>query len=248
MKGELTVQRRPIKRLPLDLPKPRVRDTASGYRGRTNSDYDEMDKTASLFRKIFVVTIIIVSILILKNIDTKFTQDIVGYVKTGITNEFNMDEALGKLQFVGDLFPNSKAVFGDQSENGQETIRPIEDIEPFFTVPAEGKISSFFGDNNPGIDILGDKNDNIYAVANGVVMSVEEDENGTKILKINHGDGITSKYLGYSTTLVDIGHNVTKGDAIGTMGKTSSGAYTLRFETWLGNKPVNPLKLIETGK
>ncbi|HZJ82774.1 MAG TPA: M23 family metallopeptidase [Clostridia bacterium] len=239
------VQRRPIKRLPLDLPKPRVRDTAYGYRGRTSNNYDEMGKTSSLFRKIFITVAIIFVIVILKNIDTGFTQNIVEYVRTGITGEFNMDEALGKLKFVGDFLPDSKAVFGDQSDMGQEQFDQTVNIEPFFTVPAEGKVSTFFSENNPGIDILGDKNDKIYAVAQGTVMNIEENDKDGKALKINHGDDIISQYKGCSTILVHIGDQVTKGEGIGTMGSNPAGGYTMRFEAWVGNKPVDPLKLIE---
>lgn len=232
------MQKRTPKRLPLDLPVPQVRQRSPRYRGGTRDKFDEINKTASLLRKIFVSAIIIILVIVLKSIDTDFTQNIVGYVRDGITNDIDIDETLGKLKFVSNYLPDAKAVFGQQSD----------DIQPFFTVPAEGKVVKPFEQDNLGIDISGTKNDNVYAVADGLVMAAGEDGRGGKFLKINHGNDIITLYEGCFQILANIGDKVTKGERIGTMGENPSGGYGLRFEAMVDNKPVDPLKLIEMEK
>ena len=234
------MQKRNPNKLPLDLPMPRVRQRTTGYRARTNERIEEIDKTASLLRKMLVAAAIIIIVIVLKSIDTEFTQSVVGYIRDSITEDMDIDETLGKLKFVANYIPDSIAVFG-------QNIGQTEEITPFFSIPAEGKVVGQFGSGNTGIDIVGTKNNSIYAVADGQVMSIGADKNGGQYIKIDHGNDIITLYEGCSKIDVNIGDRVIKGDKIGTMGEGPSGGYALHFEAWVNNKPVDPLKLIETG-
>jgi len=235
------MQKRNLDKLPLDLPMPRVRQRTSGYRARTNERIEEIDKTASLLRKMLVAAIIIILVIILKSIDTEFTQSVVGYIRDSITEDMDIDETLGKLKFVTNYIPDSIAVFG-------QNISQTQEITPFFAIPAEGKVVGQFGAGNNGIDILGTKNNNIYAVADGQVVDVGEDKNGGQYIKIDHGNDIISLYEGCAQVAINIGDRVAKGDKIGTMGGEPTSGYALHFEAWVKDKPVDPLKLIETGR
>ena len=234
------MQKRNPNKLPLDLPMPRVRQRTAGYRARTNERIEEIDKTASLLRKMLVAAIIIILVIILKSIDTEFTQSVVGYIRDSITEDMDIDETLGKLKFVTNSIPDSIAVFG-------QNIGQTQEITPFFSIPAEGKVVGQFGSGNTGIDIVGTKNNNVYSVADGQVMSIGADKNGGQYIKIDHGNDIITLYEGCSQIDVNIGDRVIKGNKIGTMGEGPSGGYALHFEAWVNNKPVDPLKLIETG-
>lgn len=234
------MQKRNPNKLPLDLPMPRVRQRTTGYRARTNERIEEIDKTASLLRKMLVAAVIIIIVIVLKSIDTEFTQSVVGYIRDSITEDMDIDETLGKLKFVANYIPDSIAVFG-------QNIGQTEEITPFFSIPAEGKVVGQFGSGNTGIDIVGTKNNSIYAVADGQVMSIGADKNGGQYIKIDHGNDIITLYEGCSKIDVNIGDRVIKGNKIGTMGGEPSGGYALHFEAWVNNKPVDPLKLIETG-
>ena len=234
------MQKRNPNKLPLDLPMPRVRQRTTGYRARTNERIEEIDKTASLLRKMLVAAVIIIIVIVLKSIDTEFTQSVVGYIRDSITEDMDIDETLGKLKFVANYIPDSIAVFG-------QNIGQTEEITPFFSIPAEGKVVGQFGSGNTGIDIVGTKNNNVYSVADGQVMSIGADKNGGQYIKIDHGNDIITLYEGCSQIDVNIGDRVIKGNKIGTMGEGPSGGYALHFEAWVNNKPVDPLKLIETG-
>lgn len=242
------MQRRPPGRLPLDLPTPRIRHRTSTYRGKYSERNEEIDKTASLLRKIFVSAIIIVLVLILKSIDTDFTNSVVGYVRDSITNDINIDDTLGKLKFVNSFLPDAIAVFGQQSGQTDELTEAGQEIRPFFGIPAEGKVVKKFSKDSPGIDIMGTKNDEVYAVAEGMVVATGDDSKGGKYIKINHENNTTTMYEGCSAITVNLGDEVSRGDKIGTMGKDPTGGYILHFESWIEGKPVDPLKLIEIVK
>src|SRR5690606_22496211 len=124
-------------------------------------------------------------------------------------------------------------------------LSQTQEITPFFAIPAEGKVVGQFGSGSNGIDIVGTKN-NIYAVADGKVIDIGEDKNGWQYIKIDHGNDIVSLYEGCAQIDISVGDRVVKGDKIGPMGEEPSGGYALHFEAWIKNKPVDPLKLIET--
>lgn len=230
------MQRKPPGRLPLDLPRPRVGQRGDArYPGRTTEKTEDVDKTASLIRKIFVSAIILVLVLVVRSIDTEFTQKVVGYVKDGVTKDMKVDETLGKLKFVSNFLPDAIDVFGPQQE-----------IPLSFAIPAEGQVVKQFGLDNTGIDILGTKSPNVYAAADGMIIAVGEDDKGAMYIKIDHGNNITTLYEGCSETIVDIGHKVGKGDRIGMMVEVSSGGYTLHFEAQMDGRPVDPLKFMDT--
>ncbi|NLI60571.1 MAG: M23 family metallopeptidase [Clostridiales bacterium] len=242
------MQNRSPRRLPLDLPIPRVRRRSPSYRDRASRDVEDVSKSASLLRKMLAATIIIVVVLVLKNIDTEFTQNVVGYVRDGITKDMDIEGTLGKLKFVSSYLPDAVAVFGQNSEQAKDTNEVVEEFIPVFMIPAEGKVVGWFGQNNEGIDILGTRNDSIYAVADGLITDVGENLSGENYIKINHGDEIRTIYRGFFQTVVNVDDNVIKGDRIGIMESEPSGGYALHFEVWMEGKAVDPLKLIETSK
>ena len=65
-------------------------------------------------------------------------------------------------------------MFGQNSEQAKDTNEVVEEFIPVFMIPAEGKVVGWFGQNNEGIDILGTRNDSIYAVADGLITDVGE--------------------------------------------------------------------------
>lgn len=210
----------------------------------TSGRIDEINRTSSLLRKILISAIIIVLILVLKSIDTDFTQKIVGYVRDGITKDMHIDEALGKLKFVSDFLPDTIAVFGQQLGEDKEKSDTMDHISISFTIPAEGKVVKQFGHGNSGIDISGTKNPHVYAVDHGVITATGEDNNGIYI-RIDHGNKVISLYEGCSQVTVNTGDKVARGDKIGIMNQTPAGDYTLHFEAWFENEPIDPLRLME---
>ena len=57
------MQRKTPDKLPLDLPVPRVRYRDPNYRRRADTLDEDINRTSSLIRKIFICTVIIVLVL-----------------------------------------------------------------------------------------------------------------------------------------------------------------------------------------
>jgi len=258
MQGNINIQnnkkdrRESRRKLPLDLPMPRSRYRSFRYNGSGGyrSRYED-DGSITLLRNMVICAAIVLIVVILKSIDTPFTQNILGYVRDAVTTDFDIDETLGKLKFVDNWIPEGvKAVFSEQTASDELPLN----IK--FSVPAEGKVIAFFGEelsgkgngSKNGIDIQGNQNDRIYAVYDGYVTAIGEDEIRGKYIEITQEGNIVTLYTGCSEFIVDVGHQVKKGEQIGKMGRAEDGTPMLHFETWVNGKPVDPLLFINSGK
>jgi len=101
-----------------------------------------------------------------------------------------------------------------------------------------------------GIDINGNLNHPIVAIANGtVVFSAPQDPNNLgegggygNYVMIDHGSGLVTLYAHQPNLIVKVGDEVKKGQQIGLVGSTgdSTGPH-LHFETRVNGTPVNPV-------
>jgi len=121
--------------------------------------------------------------------------------------------------------------------------------------PTEGWLSSGFGyrvspftglrEFHKGLDIAGHKGTEIIATADGVVTFVGRNGSYGKMMKIDHGHGLITRYGHIQKTLKKRGEAVKRGDVIALMGNTgrSTGPH-LHYEVLLNGLPVNPKKYI----
>jgi len=121
--------------------------------------------------------------------------------------------------------------------------------------PTKGWISSEFGyrlspftderEFHKGIDICNKRGSPIIAPANGVVRSIETDAGYGKMLVINHGYGLISRYAHLDKVLVKKGQSVERGQEMALVGNTgrTTGPH-LHYEVHLNGVPVNPLRYI----
>ncbi len=118
-----------------------------------------------------------------------------------------------------------------------------------------GWISSKFGYRNSpihggrqfhkGVDIPGKVNQDVIAVADGVVLRSEKSGNYGWLVEINHGDGITTLYAHNNSNTVKVGEPIKKGQLIAKLGSTgrSTGPH-VHFEVRKNGKMINPSKFI----
>lgn len=95
-----------------------------------------------------------------------------------------------------------------------------------------------------GVDFAGKKGTNVYATGNGRVIFAGRKHGYGKIVIINHGDGIVTKYAHLKSYNVKVGDIVTQSTVIGKLG--NSGASTgphLHYEVRINNNPINPFLL-----
>lgn len=227
--------------------RPRIarRKTDSGLPRPHSLRYSEDTPAQSnpLMIKIAVSVLIALIILLLNNIELPFAQALVGHVRNALTQEFDLDDTLGKLKFVGEVLPDEiRAVFGQ----GQDML---------FVSPVQGRVINTFGKKidledagisytNQGIDIETLENAPFFAAADGMVAAVEEHKVFGKSLWLDHNDRIFSFYGRCGEISVKKGEKVRRGQKLGTVMTPSDGTPVLHFQIWMNDKPQDPLDLI----
>ncbi|HHT66190.1 MAG: peptidoglycan DD-metalloendopeptidase family protein [Caldicoprobacterales bacterium] len=202
-----------------------------------------------LLIKIAISTLIALVILLLNTIQLPFTQALVGHIRTAVNQDFDLDEALGKLKFVGDLLPDEvRSVFGQNPE------QDLPD-HPVFSSPARGEIVLSFGEQitlpetgkvyvNQGIDIQTETGAPFFASAEGLVAAVEEHEIFGPSVWLDHGNRIFSFYGRCGSIEVKKGDKVQSGERLGMINTTSDNRSILHFQIWVDDKPEDPLEKI----
>lgn len=121
--------------------------------------------------------------------------------------------------------------------------------------PTEGWISSSFGyrkspftglrEFHKGLDIANHNGTPVIATADGTVTFVGNNGFLGKVIKIDHGHGMVTRYAHIKKALKKRGETVKRGDTIALMGNTgrSTGSH-LHYEVYLNGIPVNPKKYI----
>jgi murein DD-endopeptidase MepM/ murein hydrolase activator NlpD len=129
--------------------------------------------------------------------------------------------------------------------NHLPSIRPVD----------VGYISSYFGrrtdpftgrkSRHEGIDFSARQGSNVYATADGVVIHSKYDRGYGYTVKIDHGNGIVTKYAHNAKLLVRKGKKVKRGDVIAYLGNSGrSTAPHLHYEVRVNGVAQNPLNFI----
>ena len=121
--------------------------------------------------------------------------------------------------------------------------------------PARGWVTSTFGyrispftglgQMHEGLDIANAVGTPVFATADGIVSKVDRDNGLGRMMYINHGYGIVTKYGHLSETYVHLGKRIKRGDKIAAIGNTgrSTGPH-LHYEIVVNGVNVNPEKYI----
>jgi murein DD-endopeptidase MepM/ murein hydrolase activator NlpD len=97
-----------------------------------------------------------------------------------------------------------------------------------------------------GLDFTATIGTPIYAAAGGIVSAAEQMPDYGKIVKIDHGLGLETRYAHASKILVKVGDRIEKGQKIAEVGSTgrSTGPH-LHYEIRLDGNPLDPRKYLK---
>ncbi len=111
-------------------------------------------------------------------------------------------------------------------------------IDPFIRSPAM----------HTGLDMRGETGDPVRATANGTVTIAGWQGGYGKMVEVDHGNGLATRYGHLSSIDVDVGKVVRTGQVIGKVGSTgrSTGPH-LHYETRVDGDAVDPLKFLRAG-
>ena len=140
-------------------------------------------------------------------------------------------------------------------ESLQETIAKVPLAAPMTTY----YITSSYGKRRDpmtnrwsahyGIDLGGPMKSPVYSTAAGTVTVAGWHGRYGRLVEIDHGQGLKTRYAHLNSILVKVGQKVKFHDKVGLLGNTgrSTGPH-LHYEVEFNEKPLNPLKLIRAGR
>jgi len=129
------------------------------------------------------------------------------------------------------------------------------EIKPSGRPVRDGYISSYFGQRmdpftgeeaiHKGLDFASESGSDVLAVASGIVTWAGPREGYGNLVEINHGNGLVTRYGHDATTLVHVGDEVERGQAIATVGSTgrSTGPH-VHFEVLRNGQAVDPMSFV----
>lgn len=133
--------------------------------------------------------------------------------------------------------------------------RPSVSLASVFVWPARGRVTSGFGfrrhpvfgtqEMHTGIDIGAPLGTPVVSARAGTVIAADWEGGYGKLVRVDHGDGLTTSYSHLSQIAVRVGQQLYPGDLIGYVGNTgfSTGPHLL-FEIRVHGRPLDPLKYL----
>jgi murein DD-endopeptidase MepM/ murein hydrolase activator NlpD len=130
--------------------------------------------------------------------------------------------------------PFRKPVTGDVDLSSTFGVR----VDPFLHIPAM----------HTGLDFRGDTGDPVRATAAGTVTSAGWSGGYGRMVEIDHGNGLSTRYGHLSQIEVNVGDEIRIGQVVGRMGSTgrSTGPH-LHYETRIDGEAVDPQKFLNAG-
>ena len=100
-----------------------------------------------------------------------------------------------------------------------------------------------------GIDLTAEKKSPVHSPAGGTVVTVTTDSRLGRLVEIDHGHNLVTRYGHLSAGNVKVGQKVAKGDVLGFVGSTgrSTGPH-LHYEVLVNGQPVDPMRFMKAAK
>jgi murein DD-endopeptidase MepM/ murein hydrolase activator NlpD len=145
--------------------------------------------------------------------------------------------------------------FTSTVERALERIVPKPRAQASLHAPLDGAVSSAFGTRDDpisskkryhaGIDIAVPAGAEIKAASSGTVTFSGTASGYGKVVEIDHGGGMVTRYAHNAANLVTAGQEIRTGDVIAIVGRTgrATGVH-LHFEVRQDGKPVDPMPLL----
>lgn len=157
-------------------------------------------------------------------------------------------ELVEKIEWSTEFLSNVEAKLLQQSvlKNPLPNISPVN--AAFNSSSFGWRLDPFNGHKafHEGLDFTAEAGEPIYAAAGGIVASSEQTPDYGKIVKIDHGSGLETRYAHASRLFVKAGERVQKGQKIAEVGSTgrSTGPH-LHYEIRLAGNPLDPRKYLK---
>lgn len=224
----------------------------------TGGKYHKKNRGILFYKKTLkqmaVCILIVLLAILIKSINTPFTNKTGEIINTYLQQEMNFrDAAKQTIKYVKEipkLPDNAITVFNNFTSGKESSIEYI--------APIKGQIISEYGESvdpiletktfQRGLDISVMEGQNIVAASDGEVVEVGEGENLGKYIKIKHEENSFSLYGNCTEIPVIKGQRVKRGEKIARINPTENGDNFLHFELWIDGHVINPREYIDFDK
>lgn len=166
-------------------------------------------------------------------------------VSSTILSEKTLSEPVTQIASRGTKVPvySASADVNPNVKGSGVLGRPLASINPSRNGGLYG--ASRGGRRHVGVDLRSSKGTPIYAADGGTVTKVSSTGSYGKLIVVNHGNGLVTKYAHCDSIGVSAGQTVSKGQQIGTVGSTGNATGNiLHFEVLVNGSNVNPLNYL----
>lgn len=218
--------KKPTEKQPKPVEQPKQRKTTVGVQSAQKKLKSQLTATEKLLRNSAVACALLLTVMALQNMDQPWTRNTTDKIKQAITMRIDLDESLGRLNFVRGLVPDTALVFWNMGEGGR------------LQLPVNGTISHEYTDMQPWVEFVCNPQQPVVAVEKGTVSAVGQSAQGDWTLLIDHEGGEQSLYAYLSQALVKVGQTVDRGAQVGIT--EDQDASRLYFELRKDGVPQNP--------
>lgn len=177
-----------------------------------------------------------------------------------VSSDYGAEPAGGPLlAAVGDLPFDERVRELDEALDRLEKVKRTAHRIPIDNPLPGAAVTSSFGirsdpiigrpAHHSGVDFRAEYGAPVRATGSGTVVKAGWNGGYGRMVEIDHGDGITTRYAHLSKIMVEVGARVEKGGIVGRVG--SSGRSTgphLHYEIRRKGRAVNPLTFISAGR
>ncbi len=193
---------------------PRAEKTKAARERKTPRAGRERTMGERLLLNTSIACALLVGITAMARIDTPWTRQIAQTVSNAVTMRVNLDDTLGKLNFVRDLMPDAALVFWNMGA-GDALARPVA-----------GALTHSYDQGQPWLEYQVNGEQPVYAAASGTVAAVSENAGGEWTLMLDHEAGEQTVYAYLGKVIVKPGQTIERGAQIGvTQSKEAARMY-----------------------
>lgn len=156
-----------------------------------------------LLRDCALCAAIVLCVLAVGNIRQPWAQSVSSTVRDAVT--MDLDESLGRLQFVRNLLPESALVFWN-----------ADDGRGSYLLPATGQVAHAWKQAEPWIEYDCEAQ-SVVSVAAGEVMAVTQGDSAAYMVRMRHDDGTETLYGDLVTCIVREGDALEAGQIVGAV-------------------------------
>ncbi len=206
---------------PAAKPKPAV-----GIHSAQRKMRQSLSVTDKLLRNSAIACALLLTVLALQNVNQPWTQNATAQLKQVLTMRIDLDESLGRLNFVRGLVPDTALVFWNMGSGDR------------LDLPVQGTIAHAYSAMQPWVEFVCKPQQSVIAADKGTVVAVMQGSAGDWTLLIDHENGEQTVYAYMAQALVKPGDLVEKGGQIGVT--KDEEASRLYFELRKDGQPQDP--------